>query len=78
MPKHMVCSICGYQGKPKTVTKGSIIIELALWIMFVVPGLIYSLWRMTSRYKACPNCLTPNMIPLDSPMGNKLIKTLSG
>lgn len=73
MSKQMICSNCGYQGVPKKVTKGSIIIELALWIMLIVPGIIYSLWRMTSKYKACPKCLSETMIPMDSPMAQKLV-----
>ncbi len=63
-----LCRNCGYQGPAKTIIKGSIFIEILLWICFFIPGLIYSLWRVTSRYKACPKCKTPNMISLDSPI----------
>ena len=74
MKKEYVCNACGYVGVPKKITKGSIAIEIVLWLMFIVPGLIYSIWRLTSRYEACPNCKTPNsMIPTDSPVGQKLV-----
>lgn len=64
----MYCQHCGFIGQPKTFTKGSFLIEVALWLMLIVPGLIYSLWRVTSgRYKGCPTCGAPNMIPADSP-----------
>lgn len=69
-----VCSNCGFQGRPKTFTKGNILMELVLWLCFIIPGLIYSLWRLTSRFKACPQCQTPNMIPMDTPRGQKLVK----
>lgn len=61
------CPNCGTTGAPVSVTRGSILIEIVLWLCFLVPGLIYSIWRLTTRYKACPSCSAPNMIPLDSP-----------
>ena len=68
----LICSNCGTTGKPKTVTKGSIFIEIFLWICFLIPGLIYSIWRLTTKYKACRTCGAGNLVPLDSPMGKKL------
>lgn len=71
--KPMICPNCGYRGKPTTKTKGSILIEIILWLAFIVPGLIYSLWRSGSRYKACPSCGHTAMVPLDSPRGKQLL-----
>jgi hypothetical protein len=65
----LVCTNCGFRGKSKRVTKGSFLIELVLWLMLIVPGLIYSIWRLTSRYSACPQCGAGNMIPIDSRKG---------
>lgn len=76
MSKALVCTNCGYFGKAKTATKGSMLFELVLWMVFVVPGIIYSFWRMTSRHKACPKCGNTTMIPSDSPMGRKALKDL--
>lgn len=72
MAKQMICSNCGLQGKPKTITKGNLLIEIVLWLCLIIPGLIYSLWRQFSKYKACPSCDATNMVPLDSPRGKKL------
>lgn len=72
-----VCPNCGYVGKPKVITKGSIIIELFLWLVFLIPGLIYSIWRLASRSKGCPKCSAENMIPVESPRGRKLIAEFS-
>jgi len=69
-----ICANCGYKGRPKTLTKGSFSIEIVLWLFFIIPGLIYSLWRLTSRYKACPKCKMTNMVPISTPRGQKLLK----
>ena len=73
MSQQKLCTNCGYQGKPKTITKGSMIVELALWICFLIPGLIYSIWRLSSRYEGCPQCESPNMISLNSPIAQRIL-----
>ena len=75
MAKVMLCTNCGTQAKPKKIVKGSIGLEIILWMCFIVPGLIYSLWRPTSaaRFKACPSCGAPDMVKLDSPIAKKMI-----
>ena len=70
----LICPNCGTVGTPKTVTKGSILIELVLWICFIVPGIIYSIWRLTTRAQACRSCGAGNMVALNSPVGKKLQK----
>jgi hypothetical protein len=53
------CYACGYAGRMITQTKGSFAVEVLLWILFCLPGAIYSLWRLTSGKEArCPNCGT--------------------
>lgn len=68
----MICQNCGSRGEPKTITKGSIGMEIILWICFLIPGLIYSIWRLTSKYKGCPSCGQPNMINVNTPNGRLL------
>ncbi len=65
--------MCGYVGYPKKHTKGSILIEILLWLFLILPGLIYSIWRLTTKQMICPKCKNPTMIPTDSPMGAKLV-----
>lgn len=72
MAKEVICTVCGSSGQAKTVTRGNMLIELALWLFFLVPGLIYSVWRLSSRYKACAACGNKNIVPVDSPIGKKL------
>lgn len=64
---HRYCLRCGYTGEPTTVTPGSILIELVLWLFMIVPGLVYSLWRINRRHDACPKCGSADLIPADSP-----------
>lgn len=61
------CPDCGTVGVPMTKTRGSLALEIVLWLMFCGPGLIYSIWRLTTRYAACPACESPAVIPLNSP-----------
>lgn len=72
MAKIEICSNCGYSGQAKKVTKGSTLMELVLWLCFIFPGLIYSIWRLTTKHMACPKCAASQFVPLDSPRGKKL------
>jgi hypothetical protein len=61
------CTDCGHQAAPSTDTPGSILIELVLWLCFIVPGLIYSLWRHNKRRPVCAMCGGAHLIPAKSP-----------
>ena len=63
---NLVCTQCGYVGKPKRAIKGNGFIEIILWLCFIIPGLVYSIWRSSSRYKVCPKCRNASLIPMDS------------
>lgn len=67
------CPQCGHTGTPKTHTRGSILIELILWLCFLVPGLIYSIWRLTTRAEVCALCGQPGVIPANSPVARKAL-----
>jgi hypothetical protein len=78
MAKPMICVDCGTQGKAKRDMKGSILIELFLWCLFLLPGLIYSIWRFTTVGRACRSCGSRNLIALDSPRGRMLVQQFGG
>lgn len=62
------CTQCGSKfARPKTNTRGSFFIEIFLWLLLLIPGIIYSLWRLTTRYKSCPVCGSSQIIPTSSP-----------
>lgn len=70
----MICPRCGTQGEPATITRGSIWIEIVLWLCLIVPGLIYSLWRISTRGDVCSACSQKGLIPVNSPNGKRLAK----
>ena len=72
-PIQMICTTCGHMGSPKTQVKGSFFIELTLWLLLLVPGVIYSVWRLTSKQLACPMCRNPSMIPIETPIGRQIL-----
>ena len=70
--KPLICAACGSTGIPKTDTPGSFLIEILLWCCFLIPGLIYSIWRFSARKPVCASCGGATLIPLDSPRGRQL------
>lgn len=56
--KQIKCINCGYTGGPRKMTPGSFLMEVVLWCLLLIPGVIYSIWRISSKYKVCPRCLT--------------------
>ncbi len=73
MSQKFICSQCGHVGQTKNVMKGSIVIELILWLCFLLPGLIYSRWRASTMHKVCVLCNSSSLIPVDSPLGKKAL-----
>jgi len=69
-----VCKNCGFIGKGKTVTPGMLLIELFLWICMLIPGLIYSIWRLTNRIKVCPKCGQQGLLPPSTPIGRQMFE----
>ena len=72
MSKQLICTTCGYTGSAKKEVKGNILIEIILWLFFIIPGLIYSVWRLSNKRLICPKCKNTTMIPQDTPQGKKL------
>jgi hypothetical protein len=70
-----LCLQCGSVGATKRFMKGSIVTELFLWLFFLLPGLIYSIWRHASVAQVCTKCGSSNVIPLDSPIAKNLLAT---
>lgn len=66
--KAMFCPACGIEAPAKRLTRGSIWIEIILWLCFLVPGLIYSVWRLSSKATVCSSCGHDGLIPSNSPI----------
>ena len=76
MSTRQICTACNFVGYPVTVTKGHFVLEVALWLLYIVPGLLYSIWRLTTRHKACPVCGCAQLIPTSSPAGKRLMSLM--
>jgi hypothetical protein len=76
------CPNCKYEGYGKHITKGSIAVELVLWLLFMFPGLVYSIWRHSTKKLVCPECDFENVREIKDTkevcMPGMLIKIIAG
>lgn len=72
--RRMFCTTCGHEGEVRKELRGNFLIELLLWLFFLAPGLVYSVWRFASRRHRCPLCEAENMIPASSPEAIERLK----
>src|SRR5262245_46234065 len=61
----VICTECGTIGSPVRVTRGYFWLEVLLWLVFLLPGILYSIWRLATRYDACATCGRDALVPLD-------------
>lgn len=78
MAARMVCMACESVTTARTQVRGSILLEVVLWCMGLVPGLIYSIWRLTTKAKVCRQCGGGPLVPLDSPAGRRVVAQSAG
>jgi hypothetical protein len=70
----LICQKCGTVGQGKSVVQGSFWIEVLLWLCCLLPGIAYSVWRLTTRKKVCVSCGSPDLIATTSPIGLELMR----
>ena len=76
--KHIkYCTTCGVEDKPTIETRGHFLIEVILWICFIVPGLIYTIWRTSTKYEKCTSCGSKDLVPPTSPIALATKKRLA-
>ena len=68
-----VCAACGSKTRPRKHCPGSIVIEVAIWIMFLPVGLLYSIWRHTKKIEICRECRSPEIYYAATPRGRDLL-----
>lgn len=73
--KRFICLACGSVDYPRKITRGSFFIEILLYLLLIAPGVIYTLWRLTTKYKGCRTCGSASIIPVSSPKGIELFKS---
>jgi len=71
--KPMLCKQCGETGKPVVRARGSMGMELLCWALLIIPGIIYSVWRMTTKRKVCRHCGSEQIIPMTSPVAKQML-----
>jgi hypothetical protein len=71
--KEYVCESCGSRNTPERITKGSLNIELVLWLFLLLPGFLYGLWRLATRTYACRRC-QGNAVPMASAKGRMALQ----
>ena len=71
----LYCPHCGAVAQSKQVTRGSGWIEIVLWLCFLIPGLIYTIWRATSKAEVCSACGSSGIIPASSPNAPRELQT---
>ena len=71
----LFCPACGTLAVPKQSRRGSIGVEIVLWLLLLVPGLIYSVWRLSGDTNACPACGARTLIPADSPVAVRMLSS---
>jgi hypothetical protein len=69
----MVCTRCGTVGKPERRVPGSGLAEFLLFLLFLIPGLIYRSYRKSATKDVCSACSADALVPVDSPAGRALI-----
>lgn len=55
-PRAHICENCGRGAKTVTTEPGSRRLEIALWLLFVLPGAFYRLWRSYNGRAVCQAC----------------------
>lgn len=75
MSGQYLCRSCGTVGKPKVRNRGSSAIEIILWLCFIFPGLLYTLWRMGRKDRYCRSCKSAAVIPADSPIARQMLSS---
>lgn len=69
-----VCPRCGWYGYPETKSGGSGCVLVALLFFFIVPGLIYLVWMLSSSRAVCSGCGSAELVEPGSPVGMDLLR----
>lgn len=69
----IACTVCKtISERSRTTMPGSDSAEIALWIVFLLPGIVYSIWRNNAKAEVCPSCNSKAIVPLSSPTGQSI------
>jgi len=79
-PHGIMCSTCGYVSTVEYQLPGSAVIEIILYLFYLLPGIIYSVWRRTDSNKiaVCPKCGGRSISNIMSAEGHMSFKRFYG
>ncbi len=60
-----VCTTCNNTTN-EGLMRGNGFIELVLWLAYIIPGVIYSIWRRGGEPSICPACKKETLKPYDA------------
>ena len=64
-----MCTLCGHETlEPLRRMPGSAWVTLVLLVPFVLPGVVYQVWRRAMQRPVCPRCGSAALIPGDAPL----------
>lgn len=70
-----ICCDCGYRSLPlPPKLEGRLRTEIVLWVLRIVPGYIYSVWRINTRHPKCAACELSKAVPAASTIGRRKIR----
>lgn len=73
--KMIICRNCGHEGAAERELKGHFLITLILLLLYIIPGIIYMVWRRTGLHDSCAKCGSQNVVPLGSDEALKIAAT---
>ncbi|QPJ63057.1 MAG: hypothetical protein G3M70_14710 [Candidatus Nitronauta litoralis] len=77
--KHdQICADCGSTALPVEARRGTGWVEIILWLFFLIPGLIYSIWRRARSHMVCAYCGNPSMVSIHSERARKITRLMKG
>jgi hypothetical protein len=74
MDANSLCVRCKGRVRPVEVVRGSLFIEVLLWALALIPGLLYHMWVSSTAHEICPECGSGDLVPLDSPRARQILK----
>ncbi len=75
--QQVICESCGVRSLSVTKKKGTMLITIVLLCFMFVPGIIYWIWRIKSKHEVCANCGSTQVVPINSPRGEQLLKQMN-
>lgn len=68
-----VCQTCEEVGQVRTEMPGNSVVELLLYLFYLVPGIIYSVWRRQGKKQVCGACGSDRLVAAKTRAGLAII-----